>query len=157
MSTTRITRWIDAPAARVYAALLDAEAVQHWMVPDGMSSEVIEFDAHEGGTFRITLTYDAPATSGTSTGKTTTQSDTFHGRFVKLVPGTEVVQAVEFETDDPSLQGEMIISYQLAERDGGTELVGIHENLPPGVATADNELGWSMSIAKLARLVARRA
>jgi len=76
---------------------------------------------------------------------------------VKLVPGTEVVQAVEFETDDPSLQGEMIISYQLAERHGGTELVGIHENLPPGVATADNELGWSMSIAKLARLVARRA
>jgi hypothetical protein len=28
--------------------------------------------------------------------------DTFHGRFVRLVPDTEVVQVVEFETDDPA-------------------------------------------------------
>jgi hypothetical protein len=35
----------------------------------------------------------------------------------------------------------------------GTDLVGLHENLPPGVSPADNELGWSMSIDKLARLV----
>jgi uncharacterized protein YndB with AHSA1/START domain len=148
MATTRITRRIEAPAARVYAALLDARAVQRWMVPDGMRSEVLEFDAHEGGSFRIRLTYTVP----TTTGKTTAQSDTFRGRFVKLVPDREVVQAVEFETDDPALKGEMTITYMLAERDGGTELVGIHDNLPPGVVPSDNELGWSMSIAKLARL-----
>ena len=72
--------------------------VQQWMVPDGMTSHVHSFDAREGGTFRISLTYDRP----TSTGKTTAQTDTFHGRFVRLVPDTEVVQAVEFETDDPA-------------------------------------------------------
>jgi hypothetical protein len=27
------------------------------------------------------------------------------------------------------------------------------EHLPPGVSPADNELGWSMSIDKLAKLV----
>lgn len=152
MATTRITRWIDAVPARVYAALLDPDAVRQWMVPDGMTSEVLAFDAREGGTFRITLTYAAP----TTTGKTTTQSDTFHGRFVRLVPGAEVVQAVEFETDDPAMHGEMTITYQLTAAGGGTELTGTHEHLPAGVSPADNELGWSMSIAKLARLVEAR-
>jgi hypothetical protein len=64
-----------------------------------------------------------------------------------------VVQIVEFETHDPTLQGEMTITYTLAEVPGGTELVGLHENLPAGLPPEDNELGWSMSLDKLARLV----
>jgi uncharacterized protein YndB with AHSA1/START domain len=149
MATTRLVRHIRAPRDRVYRALLDAEAVQRWMVPDGMTSEVHEFDGREGGGFRISLTYDRP----TTTGKTTAQTDTFHGRFARLVPDTEVVQVVEFETDDPGLQGEMTITYRLADAPDGTELTSVHENLPPGVSPADNELGTSMSIGKLARLV----
>jgi len=130
--------------------LLDPSAVQQWMVPEGMTSEVHSFDPREGGAFRISLTYDVPTTAG----KTTSETDSFHGRFVKLVPDTEVVQAVEFETDDPSMAGEMMVTYTLADAaDGGTDVVGIHENLPPGVAPADNELGWRMSLDKLAKLV----
>jgi len=138
-----------ASRARVYLALLDAEAVEQWMVPDQMTSHVHVFDGREGGAFRISLTYDRPTTSG----KTDPQTDSFHGRFVKLVPDEEVVQAVEFESDDPEMAGEMTITYLLADADGGTELIGIHENLPPGVSPEDNELGWRMSMDKLARLV----
>lgn len=47
----------------------------------------------------------------------------------------------------------MTITYTLAEVPGGTELVGLHENLPAGLPPEDNELGWSMSLDKLARLV----
>jgi uncharacterized protein YndB with AHSA1/START domain len=151
MSTTRVSRHIRAPRPRVYRALLDPTAVQRWMVPDGMTSRVHAFDAREGGTFHISLTYDLP----TTTGKTSAQTDSFHGRFVRLVPETEVVQAVEFESDDPAMQGEMTITYTLADAGAGTDLVGLHENLPPGVSPADNELGWSMSIEKLAGLVER--
>ena len=149
MSTTRVARHIRAPRSRVYRALLDPKAVQQWMVPDQMSSEIHSFDAREGGTFRISLTYDTPTTAG----KTNTQTDSFHGRFAKLVPDTEVVEVVEFETNDPAMQGEMTITYTLVAANSGTDLVGLHENLPPGVPPADNELGWSMSIAKLADLV----
>jgi uncharacterized protein YndB with AHSA1/START domain len=145
----RLTRHIAAPRERVYQALLDPEAVQQWMVPDGMTSEVHSFDAREGGELRISLTYDQP----TDTGKTSAQTDTFHGRFVRLVPDTEVVQAIEFETEDPSMSGEMTITYALADAEGGTELSGSHENLPAGLSPADNELGWRMSMDKLARLV----
>lgn len=136
----------------MYQALLDAQDVQHWMVPDGMTSEVHSFDAREGGTFRISLTYEAPTTAG----KTSPQTDSFSGRFVKLVPDAEVVQVVEFDSDDPAMQAEMTITYELRDADGDTHLIGLHENLPPGVSPADNELGWSMSIDKLARLAEAR-
>ncbi len=154
MSTTELARTMAAPRHDVYRALLDPEAVQQWMVPDGMSAEVHSFDPVEGGTFRISLTYD----QRTGSGKTSAQTDTFHGTFALLVPDHEIVQLVEFETDDPSMQGEMTITYQLTDAglaDGtiGTMVTGSHEGLPPGIPVAENELGWRMSMAKLARLV----
>src|SRR3990172_5373106 len=106
MSSTRISRRVNALRAIVYRALLDARAVATWMVPTGMTSHVHTFDPREGGTFRISLTYDAP----TGVGKTTAHTDTYHGYFVKLVPNQLVVEVVEFETADPALRGEMTIT-----------------------------------------------
>ncbi|WP_194820470.1 SRPBCC domain-containing protein [Nocardia sp. XZ_19_385] len=149
MATTLIGKHVNAPRSAVYRLLVDAEAVQTWQVPTGMSSEVHEFDAREGGRFRISLTYDDP----TRTGKTTAQTDTHHGRFVTLIPGEQVVQIVEFETDDPAMGGQMTIAISLADaEDGGTDLTAIHENLPSGLDPEQNELGWRLSLAKLAAL-----
>ena len=149
MSSTRVSRHLKAPRTRVYSALVDANAVATWMVPTGMTSRVHAFDGREGGTFRISLTYDAP----TGAGKTTAHTDTFHGRFVKLVPNERVVEVVEFETADPALRGEMTITITLTDANGGTELLAVHDGLPRGVPTSDNEEGWRSSLAKLAALV----
>jgi uncharacterized protein YndB with AHSA1/START domain len=152
VSSTRISRRINAPRSVVYRALLDAGAVATWRVPTGMTSHVHAFDAREGGAFRISLTYDAP----TGTGKTTAHTDTYHGRFVKLVTDEHVVEVVEFETADPAMRGEMTITISLADVDGGTELHAVHDGLPPGVSAADNEAGWRSSLDKLAALVEAR-
>jgi uncharacterized protein YndB with AHSA1/START domain len=149
MSSTRISRRVNAPRARVYRALLDARAVATWKVPTGLTSHVHEFEAREGGSFRISLTYDAP----TGTGKTSPHTDTYHGRFVKLVTNEQVVEVVEFETTDPALRGEMTIRITLADEDGGTDVLAVHDGLPRGVPTADNEAGWREALAKLAALV----
>jgi uncharacterized protein YndB with AHSA1/START domain len=149
MSSTRISRHVNAPRTRVYSALVDGNAIATWMVPTGMTSRVHAFEGREGGTFRISLTYDAP----TGVGKTTAHTDTFHGRFVKLVPNERVVEVVEFETADPALRGEMTITITLADADGGTEVLAVHDGLPPGLSTADNDVGWRSSLAKLAALV----
>ena len=60
-------------------------------------------------------------------------------------------QVHEFETTDPTLRGEMTIT--LADVDGGTELVAVHDRLSSGVSPADNEIGWRMALANLAALV----
>jgi uncharacterized protein YndB with AHSA1/START domain len=119
------------------------------MAPDDMTSQVHEFEAREGGAFRISLTYEDP----TGTGKTTAHTDTYHGHFVRLVPDEQVVEAMEFETDDELMRGEMTVTFTLTEADGGTDVLAVHDNVPPGIAPADNELGWRMSLQKLARLV----
>jgi len=133
----------------VYRALIDPQAIEQWRVPNGMTSHILEFTAREGGSFRISLTYDRP----TGTGKTTDQTDTYHGHFVKLVPNEQVIEVLEFETDDPALQGEMTITFTLTNAEGGADVLGVHENLPPGVSPADNETGWRMALDKLAAVV----
>jgi uncharacterized protein YndB with AHSA1/START domain len=149
VASTRMTKIISAPRERVYNALLDPEAVARWKVPAGMTCEVHEFDASEGGAIRISLTYDASDRVGKSAGRT----DTYRGRFVRLVPNQLVVEADEFETDDPALRGEMLITVSLSDAQGGTELVAVHDGLPEGVAPADNEVGWREALARLAALV----
>ena len=150
MSATRIRFHVNAPRASVYRALLDPDAVAAWRVPDGMTCHVHALDAREGGFFRVSLTYAAP----TGAGKTSEHTDTYHGRFVKLVPDEEVVEVVEFETADPALRGEMTITTTLTDAEGGgTDIHAVHGDLPPGLSPADNEAGWRQSLARLARFV----
>ena len=86
---------------------------------------------HPTGTFRISLTYDAQ----TGTGKTSAHTDTYPGRFVQLVPNERVVELDEFETADPAMRGEMTITITLTDaHSGGTDLVAVHDGLPPGTA-----------------------
>lgn len=139
-----------APRAAVYRALLDPQAVQAWRVPHGMTSVVHEFDAREGGRFRVSLTYDDPERAG----KTLERTDTYRGHFARLDPDHEVVEVLAFETEDPAMQGEMKITSTLRDADdGGTWLTAVHEGLPPGVSEADNQFGWFQALVKLAALV----
>lgn len=149
MSSTRVSRRIRAPRETVYRALVDADAIALWRVPDGMTAFVHEFDAREGGSFRVSLTYE----STTGTGKTTPNTDTYHGHFQRLAPDRQVVELIEFETADPYLRGEMTTTTTLTDVDGGTEITIEHQGIPPGVSPDDNELGTRMSLDKLARLV----
>lgn len=142
---------VNASRAAVYRALLDADAVARWRAPDDMRTEVHVFDAREGGAFRVSLTYDAPDATGKSRGRT----DTYHGHFRELVPDKRVVEVIEFETADPALGGEMVITTHLTEVDGGsgTEVLMVHEGVPDAVPPADNETGTRMALDNLARLV----
>jgi uncharacterized protein YndB with AHSA1/START domain len=140
---------MKAPRPVVYRALLDADAVAKWRVPEGMTSQVHEFEAREGGSFRVSLTYDAPD----RTGKSTSHTDTYHGHFAKLVPDEQVVEVFEFETADPTLAGTMTMMTTLADDDGGTDVLVVHDGIPDSVPAADNETGTRMALANLARLV----
>jgi uncharacterized protein YndB with AHSA1/START domain len=150
--TTRVARHYDASRSAVYRALVDAEDIARWKVPDGMSIVVHEHEAREGGRFRISLTYDGPGV-----GKTTGRTDTYHGHYVRLVPDELVVEVDEFESDDDSLAAPMTITLTLRDEDGGTRLEAVHEGLPPRLPAADNELGWQQALARLAGLVEGRA
>jgi uncharacterized protein YndB with AHSA1/START domain len=148
--STELSQHVNAPRAAVYRALLDPDAIAHWRVPAGMRSQVHEFEAREGGRFRVSLTYDSPD----STGKTAGHTDTYHGRFLSLVPGERVVEQFEFEAADPALGGTMTMTTTLTDAGGGGTTVTIrHEGIPDVVPAADNETGTRMALANLAHLV----
>jgi uncharacterized protein YndB with AHSA1/START domain len=147
--STQVSRHISAPRSVIYQAFLDAVAIARWRVPDGMSSHVHDFDAREGGSFRISVTYDAP----TRVGKSAAHTDTYHGHFVQLVTDERVVEELEFETSDPELRGTMTLTTTLTDAVGGTDVLIVHEGIPDKVPAADNELGTQMALANLAKLV----
>ncbi|WP_411879417.1 SRPBCC domain-containing protein [Polaromonas sp. YR568] len=149
MSSTHLSLHIEAPRPRIYAALIEADAIAKWKVPDGMTLVVHEFEAREGGKYRVSLTYQEPGAAG----KTSAHTDTYHGYFKELVLNERVVEVMEFETSRPEMQGEMRSTIELSDEHAGTRLVALHEGVPPGVAPADNQAGWRMSLGKLARLV----
>jgi uncharacterized protein YndB with AHSA1/START domain len=114
-----------------------------------MSSHVHEFDPREGGSFRISLTYDSPGHAG----KSAPHTDTYHGRFLRLVPDEQVIEEFEFETDDPDLRRTMTMTTTLTDASDGTDVLIRHEGVPDSVPAADNETGTRMALANLARLV----
>ena len=139
-------RLLRAERAVVFRALTDPAMIARWRFPDGMTSVI---EPQDDGTFRVTLTYESPDAQG----KTTARSDTYRGRFTRLIPDELVVEVDEFETTDPLFAGEMTMTITLREHDGGTELTAVHEGVPAGVPPEDNELGWRMALDRLAALV----
>lgn len=153
--SSRVSRIIKAPRHAVYQAFVDEQIVARWLAPGSMQIHVHHFEPHVGGTFRISLTYQNPADAGR--GKTESATDTYHGRFVALIPDEKVVEAIEFESNDPGLAGEMTMTVLLAPEmihgAEATELTLIYENVPPAIRAEDNEEGARQSLAKLAALL----
>ncbi len=147
----RVSNVIKAPRKTIYRAFLDPEAVASWLAPDTMRGHIHTFEPQEGGKFRISLTYQNPGDA--QRGKTTEGTDTYHGRFVQLIPDEKIVEAIEFESENPDFAGEMIMTVLLADVEGGTEVSLLYDNLPAGVRPEDNEAGSLQSLRKLAALV----
>jgi len=148
---SRTTRVIRAQRESVYRAFLDAEALAQWQAPDDMTATVHDIDARPGGGYVMTLTY--PANVAGSPGKTTDHQDRYSARFVSLAQPSRIVEAITFASDDPAFSGEMIITIDLAEVEGGTEVKMAFDNIPAGIRPEDNDAGTRSSLGKLARLV----
>jgi len=137
----------------VYAALVDPEALTHWLPPAGMTGTFERFDARPGGSYRLVLTYDDG--SG-APGKATADSDVVEARFVELVPGVRVVQAVDFVSDDPAFRGTMTMAWEVAPVDGGTEVTITADDVPDGISAEDHAAGLNSSLENLAAYLERR-
>jgi uncharacterized protein YndB with AHSA1/START domain len=141
------SRVIAAPPDRVYAALVDPEALTAWLAPDGMSGRFERFDARPGGSYRLVLTYTV---ASTARGKATADSDIVEARFVDVVPGVRVVQAVDFVSDDPAHAGTMIMTWEVIAVDAGTRVDIRADDVPAGISADDHAAGLASSLTNLA-------
>jgi uncharacterized protein YndB with AHSA1/START domain len=145
--TDQASRVIAATPERVFAALVDPDALAAWLPPSGMTGEFERFDLRPGGSYRLVLTYaDAPRSGG----KSSADADVVEARFVEIDPGVRVVQEVEFESDDPAFAGTMTMSWVLTALAEGTRVDIVAENVPDGISVGDHAAGMSSSLANLA-------
>ena len=148
--TDRASRVIAAPSERVWAALVDPGALTAWLPPGGMTGRFERFDARPGGSYRMVLTYSDAAGAP---GKATVDSDIVEARFVDIVSGERLVQAVDFVSDDPAYVGTMTMTWEVIAADAGTRVNIVAEDVPDGISAEDHAAGLASSLTKLAAYV----
>jgi uncharacterized protein YndB with AHSA1/START domain len=144
------SRVIAAPPDRVYAALVDPEALTAWLPPDGMSGRFERFAARPGGSYRLVLTY---ADASAAPGKATADADIVEARFLDVVPGVRVVHAVDFVSDDPGYAGTMTMTWEVTAVETGTHVEIRADDVPAGIDAEDHAAGLASSLANLAAYV----
>ena len=149
---SRVSRIIRASRKEIYQAFTDPKLVVQWLAPDNMRGEVHSFNAREGGSFEMTLTYLDLAQG--ARGKTSENKDSFKGRFTKLIPYKIIEEIIEFDSGDPSFKGEMKMKAYLLDNDeGGTQVTLLFQDIPEGIPPEDNEEGSRQSLNKLAAML----
>jgi uncharacterized protein YndB with AHSA1/START domain len=152
--TDSASKLVEASPARIYAALVSAEARAQWLPPAGMTGRFDWFDPRPGGGYHMTLTYNDPADAGhTPKGKTTVASDVVSARFIELTPDRRIIEEVDFESDDPAFAGTMRMTWTITpqgEGDAGAVVVIEAAHVPSGVSAADHQAGLDASLTNLA-------
>lgn len=154
MSETRTDtafRLIKATAPKIWDALTRQSAIRQWKAPAGMHLEIFHYNARVEGTYRVVLRYDNPSIKG----KSGENADVVNGRFLEMELNKKIVEAVHFESEDTSFEGEMILTTELSPEKGGTRVTFTAENVPPGIAHEDHIKGMEASLEQLSELVTR--
>jgi uncharacterized protein YndB with AHSA1/START domain len=143
----RAARRFAADPDRVFAALIDPEALLAWLPPTGMSGRFEHIDMRAGGSYRMVLTYAETPEGG---GKTTEDDDVVDVRIIELVPGQRIVQAADFVSDDPAFAGTMRMTWTLSPASDGTLVELRADDVPAGISADDHAAGLASSLDNLA-------
>jgi len=139
-NTIRLHRVLRTTPEKLYRAFLDPDALAKWLPPHGFTCKVHHLEARVGGTHKMSFT-----------NFTTSQSHSFGGNYVELVPQELIRYTDKF--DDANLPGEMQVTIRLKKVSVGTELDIVQEGVPDVIPPEACYLGWQESLTLLAQLV----
>ena len=138
-----IKRFINAPRDRVYAAWTDPAQLRQWFGPEKVQTRNLIADARVGGKFRWDLT--------NSEG----EKMTCLGEYRELQPGKKIVFTWQWDDDEDWENHTSVVTVELSDRDNGTELRLIHEQLPNEASRDGHTEGWNSALDKLEKFFSR--
>jgi glutathione S-transferase len=138
-----IKRFIKAPRDRVYAAWTDPAQLKQWFGPENVQTHDLIADARVGGNFRWHLSNPEG------------EKVTVRGKYRELQPGKKIVFTWQFEDDEDWEDHISVITVDLEDAEGGTELRLTHEQLPSEDSRDRHTQGWNSVLNKLERFVSK--
>jgi uncharacterized protein len=140
MSTSRVSRLVQAPREAVYRACSEPQELVRWRMPRDMNAQLLGVD---GMRYRMSLTYPDG------------RADTFEATIAERVANERIVERIHFDAAERA--GEITMTTSLRAAEGGTEVTVLTENLPTAIKPEDNDEGTRQALARLAELVEVRA
>ena len=136
-----IKRLIKAPRDRVYAAWTDPAQLKQWFGPEKVQTRDLIAETRVGGKFRWDLT--------NSEG----EKMTCLGEYRELEPGKKIVFTWQWDDDETWENHTSIVTVELSDADGGTELRLTHEQLPNEASRDGHTGGWNSALDKLEKFL----
>ena len=138
-----IKRLIKAPRDRVYAAWTNPAQLKQWFGPENVQTHDFIAEVRVGGKFRWDLT--------SSEGERMAVGGEYH----ELRPGRKIVFTWQWEDDEAWENNVSIVTVELTDRDGGTELRLTHERLPNEASRDGHTRGWNSALDKLEKFFSK--
>ena len=138
-----IKRLIKAPRDRVYAAWTDPAQLKQWFGPEKVQTRDLIAETRVGGKFRWDLT--------NSEG----EKMTCLGEYRELQPGKKIVFTWQWQDDEDWENHTSVVTVELFDADGGTELRLTHEQLPNEASRDGHTGGWNSALDKLEKFVTK--
>lgn len=135
-----IKRFIKAPRDRVYAAWTDSAQLKQWFGPESVETQELIADTRVGGKFR----WDLINAEG--------EKMTCRGQYRELQPGKKIVFTWQWDDDEAWENHTSVVTVELSDRDGGTDLRLTHEQLPTEESCDGHIGGWNSALDKLEKL-----
>ena len=136
-TSLEIKRFINAPPARVYAAWTDPEQLKQWWGPEGVRTRNFTADARIGGKYRWDL-YNQEG-----------EEMTVFGEYRELIAGKKIVFTWKWDDDEDWETQNSIVTVELSDRDGGTEVKLTHVKLPSEASRDRHNEGWNSVLDRL--------
>ena len=136
-TSLEIKRSINAPRDRVYAAWTEPAQLKEWFGPENVRTRNFTADARVGGKYRWDLINEEG------------EDMTISGEYRELIPGKKIVFTWKWDDDEAWKNTSSVVTLELSDRDGGTELRLIHEKLPSEESRDRHNEGWNSVIDRL--------
>jgi len=135
-TSLRLTRRIQADPDAVFRAWTDPAEMKQWYCPEGGTVAEAQSDPEVGGRYRVVM-------------RMPTGDHVAHGVYRELDRPRRLVFTWQWEGGEGAKEGETLVTIELQERDGATELVLTHERFADSEARDGHEQVWGSALNKL--------
>jgi uncharacterized protein YndB with AHSA1/START domain len=134
MAQLKLSRFLNAPRARVFAAWTKPDTLEKWFLPSGTKHTKADLDFRVGGQYALSF-----------------DSRTVKGIFQEIVQDERLVFTWQWLDEDVS----SLVTIHLKDEQHGTRLELSHEKLASDTSRDNHLLGWESSLEQLETYLVR--